>query len=44
LEGHSVGHGIGMCQHGAAGMANSGAGFREILNHYYPNTTLVSEP
>ena len=44
LEGHSLGHGIGMCQHGAAGMANSGAGFREILNHYYPNTTLVLEP
>jgi stage II sporulation protein D len=44
LEGHSVGHGIGMCQHGAAGMANSGAGFREILDHYYPNTTLVLEP
>jgi stage II sporulation protein D len=44
LEGHSVGHGIGMCQHGAAGMANSGAGFREILDHYYPNTTLALEP
>jgi stage II sporulation protein D len=44
LEGHSVGHGIGMCQHGAAGMANSGAGFRDILDHYYPNITLVFEP
>jgi stage II sporulation protein D len=44
LEGYSVGHGIGMCQHGAAGMANSGTGFREILDHYYPNTTLVLEP
>ena len=44
LEGHSVGHGIGMCQHGAVGMANAGAGFREILDHYYPNTKLVLEP
>jgi stage II sporulation protein D len=44
LEGHGIGHGIGMCQHGAVGMANSGAGFREILDHYYPNTTLVLEP
>lgn len=44
LEGHSVGHGIGMCQHGAVGMAESGAGFREILDHYYPNTTLVLQP
>ena len=44
LEGRSVGHGIGMCQHGAAGMALSGAGFREILSHYYPNTSLVENP
>ena len=44
LEGRSVGHGIGMCQHGAAGMALSGAGFREILSHYYPNTSLVGNP
>ena len=44
LEGHGVGHGIGMCQHGAVGMANAGAGFREILDHYYPNTTLVVQP
>jgi len=44
LEGHSVGHGVGMCQHGAAGMAANGAGFRQILSHYYPNTVLVSLP
>jgi stage II sporulation protein D len=42
LEGHSIGHGIGMCQYGAAGMASSGAGFREILSHYYPNTSLTA--
>ncbi len=41
LEGHGVGHGIGMCQFGAIGMAKSGADFRAILGHYYPNTTLV---
>jgi len=44
LEGHSVGHGVGMCQHGASGMAASGENFREILAHYYPNTALVSQP
>jgi peptidoglycan hydrolase-like amidase len=44
LAGHSIGHGVGMCQHGASGMAASGAGFREILAHYYPNTTLVLHP
>lgn len=42
LEGRSVGHGIGMCQLGAAGMASLGASFREILSHYYPNTSLVA--
>ena len=43
IEGHSVGHGIGMCQRGAAGMAASGARFREILSHYYPNTSLKTD-
>jgi stage II sporulation protein D len=44
LEGHSVGHGVGMCQFGANGMAVAGAGFREILSHYYPNTQLIALP
>ena len=44
LEGHSLGHGVGMCQSGATGMAASGASFREILSHYYPNTLLISQP
>jgi len=44
LEGHSIGHGVGMCQHGAAGMAAAGAGFRQILAHYYPNTLLIAQP
>jgi stage II sporulation protein D len=44
LEGHSVGHSIGMCQHGAVGMAASGASFRQILSHFYPNTSLISRP
>jgi len=42
LEGHSIGHGVGLCQYGAAGMAASGASFREILRHYYPNTDIVA--
>jgi hypothetical protein len=40
IEGHNLGHGVGMCQHGAMGMAASGAEFRKILAHYYPNTSL----
>jgi peptidoglycan hydrolase-like amidase len=42
LEGRGEGHGIGLCQAGAKAMAESGGSFREILDHYYPNTTLVN--
>ncbi len=34
------GHGVGMSQYGANGMANSGKTYIEILNHYYPSTTI----
>ena len=34
------GHGVGMSQYGANGMAKSGKNYKEILNHYYPGTTL----
>ena len=34
-EGGGYGHGAGMCQWGAMGMAKRGYNFREILNHYY---------
>ena len=40
LEGHSIGHGIGLCQKGAIGMAASGAHFRQILEYYYPHAEL----
>lgn len=40
LEGVGAGHGIGLCQRGGADMARLGASFREILEHYYPNTEL----
>lgn len=36
-----AGHQLGLCQKGAAGMAAQGAGFREILEHYYPATFLL---
>jgi stage II sporulation protein D len=44
LEGKGEGHGIGLCQTGAKAMAESGADFRQILSHYYPNTTIVLWP
>lgn len=34
------GHGLGLCQEGAAVMAKSGASFLQILNHYYPGTSV----
>jgi stage II sporulation protein D len=40
LEGIGEGHGIGLCQRGAKAMAESGAGFRDIIGHYFPNTAL----
>ena len=42
LEGTGEGHGIGLCQAGAKAMAQSGATYQEILDHYYSNTTLVN--
>jgi stage II sporulation protein D len=41
LSGEGNGHGIGLCQAGAKAMAVQGANFREILDHYYPNTTVM---
>lgn len=35
------GHGLGMSQHGADLMADAGANYGEILEHYYPGTRLV---
>ncbi len=38
LEGHGWGHGVGLCQIGAATMAIDGYSYRDILTHYYPGT------
>jgi SpoIID/LytB domain protein len=39
LHGKGWGHGVGLCQIGAAVMASRGKTYREILTHYYPGTT-----
>jgi stage II sporulation protein D len=44
LNGVGRGHGVGLCQHGATGMALDGLDFRSILAHYFPNTTVESVP
>lgn len=40
LSGAGWGHGVGLCQIGAAVMAERGYGYREILAHYYPGTVV----
>lgn len=40
LEGKGWGHGVGLCQIGAANMAMNGYGYREILEFYYPGATI----
>lgn len=43
LEGRGWGHGVGLCQIGAAVMASRGYGYREILEHYYPGSEIKDE-
>lgn len=42
VAGSGWGHGTGMCQWGAIGMAEAGAGFEEILKHYYQGTSVIA--
>lgn len=42
LRGCGWGHGVGLCQMGALGMALEGYSVPQILEHYYPGTTLKS--
>ncbi len=41
LDGRGQGHGAGLCQWGAEGLAREGKGYKEILLHYYPGTEVV---
>jgi len=40
LKGAGWGHGVGLCQIGAAVMGTQGYSYEEILAHYFPSTTL----
>ena len=44
LKGSGWGHGVGLCQIGAAVMASAGSSYAAILSHYYPNSFLASNP
>ena len=40
VTGHGWGHGVGLCQVGAFGMAQSGSTYEGILRHYYTGINL----
>jgi SpoIID/LytB domain protein len=40
FQGAGFGHGVGMCQTGAIGLATNGESFRDILKHYYSGIAL----
>lgn len=40
LEGRGWGHGVGLCQIGAAVMGSKGFSYRKILEHYYPGSCI----
>lgn len=41
IHGAGHGHGVGLCQHGAMGMAAAGMTYGPILHHYYKGSKLV---
>lgn len=41
VDGRGFGHGLGMSQWGAAGLAQQGYNYAQILTHYYSNTRLA---
>ncbi|MDR0891179.1 MAG: SpoIID/LytB domain-containing protein [Mediterranea sp.] len=41
LTGAGWGHGVGLCQIGAAVMGSQGYSYRDILSHYYPGSELT---
>ncbi|ABC81805.1 SpoIID/LytB domain-containing protein [Anaeromyxobacter dehalogenans] len=42
LEGAGRGHGVGLCQAGAARRARAGQGYREILRAYFPGAAVAT--
>ena len=41
IEGRGYGHGVGLCQVGAKGMAEAGRDSTSILRHFYPRAQIV---
>ncbi|QSX23915.1 SpoIID/LytB domain-containing protein [Priestia megaterium] len=43
ITGLGFGHGVGMSQYGAKSMGEQGKTYKDILNFYYPSTTLTNQ-
>ena len=43
FRGKGAGHGVGLCQWGAKGMADAGRSYQEILEFYYPGAQLTGK-
>lgn len=41
LNGRGFGHGVGLCQQGAIGMAKAGYDYKKILGYFYQGTKLI---
>lgn len=44
FRGRGLGHGMGLCQWGAAAMARRGFSFKQILMHYFPDVRIGNLP
>ncbi len=44
FDGRGFGHGVGLCEAGAAELARRGAGYREILGRYFPGARVDARP
>jgi len=42
IDGRGNGHGVGLCQYGAAAMGKAGSTSQDILDRYYPGATVVT--
>lgn len=40
IKSRGAGHGVGLCQWGAIGLAKQGRSYRAILSAYFPGTTI----
>lgn len=44
VKGHGFGHGVGMSQYGAYGMAQKGRSYKQIIKHYYKGSKIGRGP